>query len=704
MRQMAMAVSVALAAVGGAMAQGKTWTGAAFGEAKRFEPEVRSAMTLAIEDGRLYAGAGDSLYVFDISNPLSPRRLGRAKGIMGTRQVAVQKAFAYVTSREGGLSIVDCTDPSKPRVRSRFDSCELATGVDVAGDVCFCGQRQNGVEFIDVSDPDHPRHIAMRKTGESQSVHYRDGWLYSGEWGSGQVTVFDAHDMRNIREVKLVDLYGYGDGLWSQGHYLFAARGHHSLHRKVTGGVMTAEMKRFGGPKEGGGMGHGLDIFDIADPSAPKRVGSVDYPPFYARGLDMWTPRTSGDLLIAAQTHNGVFAVDISDKAAPKVLDRWTCTNERRPEWPGDCVGSVAIGDGAVYVAVHGVGLFALPCARAKCEPFDKGRLPENASFREAYPVETSAWHVWKPKDVGQCRALAVKGDVVYAACGDAGLYALKVLPGDAGFAELGKLQGHERVYDVSVKGDRLFTAEGSEGFGVYDLAAGPVAFREAARLPRLDKQGRVSLALCVTAVDDRWVFCSDRRGVDLFDISGFPDFRWVLHTGKCPGWDKYLEDRAVGDGRYIAFNSANTSLDWIDLGANPPTVRSTVKNRIFLNNGICAFRDGLSIASLSGGYVLLKPGEGDPEDGGVWKVRKMPIAFPGNGWRSAINGIPRSNGRFVVFTNRINRRAALYDFADAEKPKLVRGWTFSGNPDLAVFHGDRVLIPCGYEGVLLQK
>ena len=282
-----------------------------FGTAELFDRTAPGAMALAIEGRYLYGGAGDWFVVFDLSDPLKPRKVGAVRGVGAARQAVVRKGFAYVTSREYGLWIVDVTDPAKPRIRSRFDTCELATGVDVAGDVCFCGQRQNGVEFIDVSDPDHPRHIAMRKTDESQSVVYRDGWLYSGEWGRGRVTVFDAHDMSNIRPVAWPELYGYGDGVWLQGDYLYAARGHHSLHRKVTGGIAISEddKAKSGSPDSGYGMGHGLDIFDIRDPKAPRRVGAVDYPPFYARGLDMWTPRTSGNLLFAAQTHNGLFAV-----------------------------------------------------------------------------------------------------------------------------------------------------------------------------------------------------------------------------------------------------------------------------------------------------------------------------------------------------------------------------------------------------------
>ena len=693
-------VGFAAALCGGAP---KVETGVAFGEAKPVAETDLHAMALDLDGKFLYGGAGDFFYVFDISDPLAPRKLGEVRGIGGARQLVVRKGLAYVTTREYGLWIVDATDPAHPRIRSRFDTCELATGVDVAGDVCFCGQRQNGVEFIDVSDPDRPRHIAMRKTGESQSVKYRDGWLYSGEWGGGHVTVFDAHDMSAIRQVNLIDLHGYGDGLWVQGKYLYAARGHHSLHRTVTGGVVTDEMKRFGGPAVGGGMGHGLDIFDASDPANPKRVGEVDYPPFYARGLDMWTPRTSGDLLVAAQTHNGVFAVDISDKTAPKVLDRWTVPTAKRAGMPSECVGSVAIGDGVVYAAVNGEGFFAIPCARAKREAFDCGVLPKNASFREDYPADRQAWHVWKPHDVGQCRAVAVKGDVVFAACGDAGLYALQVTKD--GFRELGKLPGHESVYDVSIGGDRVFAAEGMDGVGVYDLTAGPAAFREIGRLPRI--AWYKSIALNVWNPADGWLVASDRHGVDFFDIRDFPKMTHKLFVSGAPGWDRYLADRAVGDGRYVAYNQANTSVKWIDLkaGGKPKVSVETKVNRISLVCSLCAFEDDTKlIASTGGGFHLLEPNEGDPADGGKWPKIGLPPAFPGDKHGGYMTGIPRADGKRLVLTNRINRRAALYDLTDMKKPKLVAAWKFSGNPDIAAFVGGKVIIPCGYEGLLLQR
>ena len=69
------------------------------------------------------------------------------------------------------------------------------------------------------------------------------------------------------------------------------------------------------------------------------------------------------------------------------------------------------------------------------------------------------------------------------------------------------------------------------------------------------------------------------------------------------------------------------------------------------------------------------------------------------------MHGIPRASpDGLVVLTDRICRRVALYDFKDVHKPVLLKFWKVSGNPDTAVFFNGKVVIPCGYQGVLMQK
>lgn len=657
------------------------------------------AMALCLEGNRLYAGEGDRVCVYDVREPLKPAFLGGVGGLGEIRQIAVQKGIVYATAREYGLWIVDASNPVAPRIRSRFDCCELATGVDVAGDVCFVGQRQNGVEFIDVSNPDDPRHIAMRKTDESQSVKYRNGWLYSGDWGSGHLTVFDAHDMRAIRQTDHVPLWGFGDGVWLQGDYLYAGTGHHAKHRKVSSAYMTEEMRRFGETVQGAGMGHGFDVFEVRDPAHPKRVGRVDFPPLYTRGNDFWTTRTSGGICFSAQTHNGVFATDISNPENPKVLDRVVFPDSAHTNLASRCVSSIAVGDGVVYASVKDRGVFAIPCERAKAEPFDLGVLPKNASFRETYSVDETEWHVWRPNQVGQARGVAVEGDLIYAACGDAGLHVLKVLPDNAGLSPVGSLKGHGGVYDVKFEDGLVYTAEGADGFGVY-RHEGVFGFREIARLPRIDEKR--TLALYVQPAGEGCLFCSDRHGVDLYDTTALPELRHVLHAGTCPGWDKYLADAPVGGGRHFAYNNAHSNVIWFDLKANPPVVscQTSPKNRLLLTCGLCAFRGERLLATAEGKYVFLEPNQGD---GPAGREKWTFVDLPSSGGK-AVSGIPRSDGTNVVLTCRIGRTAALYDFSDPTAPKFRKKWKFSGNPDLAAFCRGKVVIPCGYAGVLLQR
>ena len=689
-------VALACATVGLAAEDAKV-----FGKPVRVKGTLDRMMAVCLDGDRLYAGGGTDFYVFDVSSPLTPKMLGKVSGLGSVRQIAVRNGMAYVSARENALWIVDATDPSHPRIRSRFDCCELATGVDVAGDVVFLGQRQNGVEFIDVSNPDLPAHIAMRKTDESQSVKYRNGYLYSGDWGSGKVTVFDAHDMRNIRQVAYEDLHGYGDGVWLKGNYLYAATGHHSKHRDVSTlpmkGVDTAELRRFGGGGPGAGCGHGLDIFDVSNPAAPKHVGRADYPPMYVRGLDMWTVRTSAssDLVFCAATHNGLFAVDCTDPAHPIVADRWTLPEPGHAERPSYCIGSVAVGNGCVYAAVFGGGLVVLPARGAATETFDQGAAPVHASYREDYPTDTNEFWVWKSDRPGQARGVAVMGDIVYAACGDAGLHVLKIRP-EGGFAKIGELVGHPRVFDVSTDGRRLYTAEGPDGFGFYEMD-GPLGFREVGRLPNIDGLGK-SWAFWTYAIGGDWVVLSARLGGDrLYDISNVANPRYILNVAGCPGWNKYTMDKPIGGGRYLAHNGANHWIDWIDLKARPkPVVAHTKVNRTSLSCGVCRFSEDLAIMTRGAEYVLLRPNEMDPADGTQWAGRK----FPG----PRMDGIPRSDGRLVVKTSRIRREVGLYDFTNPEKPIFLKHWKVSGNPDLAAFHNGKVIIPCGHQGVLMQK
>lgn len=147
------------------------------------------------------------------------------------------------------------------------------------------------------------------------------------------MTVFDARDMADVKVVSRPKMDGYGDGIDLGGNLLFASTGHHSI---VSG---KTKAERFGN-------GHGLEIFDISDISNPRKISSVKFPKFYYIGNDFWTPRCSGNTVFAADTFNGLFAVDISDLKNPRIAGRIT-TPSAKDGAPSSPISSVAVADGA---------------------------------------------------------------------------------------------------------------------------------------------------------------------------------------------------------------------------------------------------------------------------------------------------------------------------------------------------------------------
>ena len=650
-----------------------------FGEPQRVAGVGQKGMAVALDGKRLFAGAGSRLYALDASNPLKPVVLGELNGFDNLRQIRVRGNFVYVVSRETGMRIVDVSDPAHMRIRSRYDSVEFATGIDVVGSVAFLSERIYGVEAVDVSDPDNPAHIAIRKTFESQSNRYRDGWLFSGEWGSGELSVFDARDMKSFRKVASANLGGFGDGVELDGKYVYCSTGHDSKRP----GVSAVEAK---------GAGRGLDIFDISDPASPKHVSRVDFPVFKPRDEDFWTPRVANGWAFCCDSHNGLFAVDVRDPANPKIADRFCIPDPKKPDWPSGAISSLEVGEGCLYVTCAPGGLYVVPVEGVRPQPRPTGEPPKNISYRERYDTDEGKFFVYRPAASGQARSVAMRGDVVYAAFGDAGLHVLRIAK-DGGFEKLGELPGNHRVTDCCFAGDRLLVAEGLDGFALYELD-GPAKFREVARRPNAGPGG--SVAFWCWAVDAETVVLSARYGpYALYSIADFNAASPLCELNGTCSWDRYASDSGI-DGVYPIVVPYR-GLFWLKasggaaslagpaagvLDADPPEQR----------NGVARFGDRF-ICTEGCGYKIFAP--------------DMTLAHHGTfgmGKQDGYRGIPRSDGRLVLLTERSGRRASVWDFADPEKPKLLRSHRLSGTPDTGALFEGRALIPAGHQGLLLEK
>ncbi len=72
-------------------------TGAIFGEARRVYGSHNKVMSVCVEGSFLYAGEGSEICVYDISDPLKPKRLGQTSGAGGSRQIAAKNGMLFIS-------------------------------------------------------------------------------------------------------------------------------------------------------------------------------------------------------------------------------------------------------------------------------------------------------------------------------------------------------------------------------------------------------------------------------------------------------------------------------------------------------------------------------------------------------------------------------------------------------------------------------
>ena len=218
----------------------------------------------------------------------------------------------------------------------------------------------------------------------------------------------------------------------------------------------------------------------------------------------------------------------------------------------------------------------------------------------------------------------------------------------------------------------------------------------------------------CWPAPDGKVVLTARCGPYAVFDLADFAAERpLAAFYGTCL-WDKYPADGAV-DGRLPVLKPYN-GLGWLDFNGPKPRFVDQEKAATApffgsQGNGICRLGTNRFLYTIqqpqssvydygtAAFYVLVEA------DG----TYSRPLALPpvpafGKGRSARFSGIPRADGSLVLMTNRSERKAVVWDFADPEQPKLLRAYTLSGNPDLGAFFRGRAVIPAGHQGLVMER
>lgn len=633
----------------------------------------RWAAGMELRGNLLYVLGSHALWIYDVTNPLEPRQIGKLDGLFNGRQIAISGSAACIAARANGLYLVDVSDPRHPRQLSRFDTIELATGVAAAGPVAFVSLRVYGIECVDISDPAQPRHLSLTKTPEAQSSWYDAGKLYVGNWAPCSMSILDLADPRSPKLLYNHPLSGYGDGLMVVGSLGLASTGHHA---------------RIGSPEKRKNNGHGLDVIDLANPLHPKTLSHFHFPPYFSRGNDFWTVRLSGDTAIAADSHNGVFLVNISDRRNPKGV-----AHLRLPEVPSpaggvrpDAASGIAPGNNVVYLSGVRTGLFL-----AEIPGIQPMNMPDTPPPVIPPAASTSSVPGFFCYDAGgQVRGAAVSGDIAWIAASHAGIHVVRLT--DDGIKPLA-VHPVPEAYDCKVSDDRLYVAEGANGLAVYQiLPEGKLAL-----LGRSQKLPSGELAQLVWRIQGTpYAVVSARTGtLRFFNVSQPNKITQVFtHRQISLLYGDLLCDRLL-DGKYIANNWHSGGLAWYDLSGSRPVVTNRVVERLNGHLDGLAALDGKLLMLNQGRYALLSPNQPGPSK--TWK--RYSAGEP-------LRGTPTVDGTMVATSHRSTGKVSVYDFSNplAAKPVRQRSWQFDAPPGTVSFWHGRLVIPLSYRGLLLER
>ncbi len=303
------------------------------------DPSTRGLATTA--GHVLAAGAGQGLSVITVAVPTAPALVHRRSPMVADAQgVFAVDNRAFVADGFRGLAILDVANPTGPQRLGGVDTPGLARQVVVAGGLAYVADDQAGLRVASVSNPTTPALLGGLDTpGAAIDVEVKGGYAYVAD-GSGGLRVIDVSSPTALVEV----------GAWVQDLPWRTVDG--VTLGTLTNGRLYAALVHRGDEYDGGGR---IDIVDVTTPSAPQRLGGINYP--YREGVShgdrVFDVAVVGSMFFVLSSE-GLQIFDLSNPASPVEVGYLDAG-----EWSSNCGReSIAI-DGGIAWVMGGQGVCA---------------------------------------------------------------------------------------------------------------------------------------------------------------------------------------------------------------------------------------------------------------------------------------------------------------------------------------------------------
>ncbi|ELZ30085.1 hypothetical protein C474_12005 [Halogeometricum pallidum JCM 14848] len=266
-------------------------------------------------------GAVAGALVVDVSDPAAPERVAFHETDFPIHNCFVRDGLAYLTKNDGETNALAVLDIDSGETLSEW----TLTGVDgawadvrngrravhdvfVGGDTAYVAHWDAGTWILDVSDPTNPTHIGgvevpdPAELAASNAESRREGVLPPG-------------NHHYVATDESGTLLGVGKESWAQ-----------RIGGGDEGADGTGESRLVGGPS-------GIDLWDVSDPAAPRRLSTIDPPPSPDPTYGgVWTTAHNFEFadgrLYSSWYRGGVKRHDVSDPRNPEPLSWWRMPDE----------------------------------------------------------------------------------------------------------------------------------------------------------------------------------------------------------------------------------------------------------------------------------------------------------------------------------------------------------------------------------------